>query len=142
MGKGTSWGSLAGNFRISSAGGRAGHSLLFGADGWQYLVSCCNGRLMRGMNCSGISCSGIWLRAMLANELPKDLLLIANANIRKKIRAMSIKLTRPTMSIDLSMVNLGVKCGMTIWLMEDVMGVSFEDSLSSGRLFSRTVALN
>ena len=142
MGKGHSWGSLAGNFKRSSAGGRAGHNLLFGADGWQYLVSNWLGLVMRGMNCSGMSCSGMWLRAILANDMPIVLLFMANARIKTKMRAMSIRLTRPTISIDLSIVNFGAKWGRTIWLMEEVIGVNFEESLRSGRLFSSMVALN
>ena len=97
---------------------------------------------MRGMNCSGMSCSGMWLRAMLANDMPIVLLFIARANIKTKMTAMSIKLTNPTISMDLSIVNFGAKWGRMIWLMEEVIGVNFEESLRSGRLFSNMEALN
>ena len=60
------------------------------------------------------------------------------------MRMMQIraKLTMPATSMDLSMVNLGDKCGSMIWLMEVVIGVSLEESFRSGILCSRVVALN
>ena len=82
------------------------------------------------------------MRAILAKDVPMVLLWTAKTKMRRKISAMRIKVIKPTMSMLWSMVNFGAKCGRIIWLMEDVMGVSLEDNLRSGRLFSRTVALN
>ena len=79
---------------------------------------------------------------MLAREVPIVLLFTARTKMRINISAINIILIKPTMSILWSMVNLGARCGRAIWLIEDVMGVSLEDNFSSGRLFSRIVALN
>ena len=79
---------------------------------------------------------------MLAKEVPMVLLLMARIAINNNIMAMRARLMMPTTSTLVSKVNLGSKWGMTIWLIEDVMGVSFDDNLSSGRLFSNIVAFN
>ena len=84
----------------------------------------------------------MWLRAMLARGVPMVLLLIAKTKIKRNMRAIRVKLIKPTMSMLWSMVNFGARCGRTIWLMEDVMGVSLQDNLTSGRLFPKMVALN
>ena len=70
------------------------------------------------------------------------LLLMARIAMNSKMRAMRTRLTMPTTSMLVSKVNLGSKWGITIWLIEDVMGVSFDESFNSGKLFSNIVALS
>ena len=95
MGSTISRGNLAGNLRMSSAGGKAGHSRGVGAEGWQYLVSQSLGRGLRGNKCSWR-----WLRAMLVIDVPIFLLLSAMTKIITKISAMRAKLTMPATSTD------------------------------------------
>ena len=92
---------------------------------------------MRGMNCSCM-----WLRAMVAKAVPIILLLMANIAMIINIRAIRMRLMSPTISMCVSRVNLGSKWGITIWLMDDVIGVNLEDNFNSGKLFSRSVAFS
>ena len=79
---------------------------------------------------------------MLAKDVPIVLLLIARIAMNNRMRAIRTILTIPTTSMLVSKVNLGSRWGMTIWLIDDVIGVSLEESLSSGRLFSNMVAFS
>ena len=82
-----------------------------------------------------------WLRAILVREVPIILLLMSRAKMMIMMMEINAKLTMPATSIDLSIVNLGDRCGRMIWLIEVVIGVNLEDSFNSGKLCSRMVAL-
>ena len=77
----------------------------------------------------------------MVREVPIILLFMIRASTISRMMEIRAKLIMPATSIDLSIMNLGARCGRMIWLIDVVIGVNFEDSLRSGRLCSNMVAL-